>query len=90
MFTSSKVISVLVPIIFCIIAFCFRNKSAPSGLSITWRVLPELKQFQTSRDMLAYGNVVVVSVDGDVLETDSLRYVNADDFFWFEDFFGCV
>ena len=35
--------------------------------------------FQTSRDMLAYGNVVVVSVEGDVLETDSLRYVNADD-----------
>lgn len=35
--------------------------------------------FQTSRDMLAYGNVVVVSVDGAVLETDSLRYVNAKD-----------
>ena len=35
--------------------------------------------FQTSRDMLAYGNVVVVSVEGDVLETDSLRYVNAED-----------
>lgn len=35
--------------------------------------------FQTSRDMLAYGNVVVVSVEGAVLETDSLRYVNADD-----------
>lgn len=35
--------------------------------------------FQTTRDMLAYGNVVVVSVDGDVLETDSLRYVNEDD-----------
>jgi LPS export ABC transporter protein LptC len=35
--------------------------------------------FQTSRDMLAYGNVIVVSVEGDVLETDSLRYVNADD-----------
>jgi len=35
--------------------------------------------FETSRDMLAYGNVVVVSVEGDVLETDSLRYVNADD-----------
>lgn len=37
------------------------------------------KYFETSRDMLAYGNVVVVSVDGDVLETDSLRYVNATD-----------
>jgi LPS export ABC transporter protein LptC len=35
--------------------------------------------FQASRDMLAYGNVVVVSVEGDVLETDSLRYVTADD-----------
>lgn len=35
--------------------------------------------FETSRDMLAYGNVVVVSVEGDVLETDSLRYLNADD-----------
>lgn len=35
--------------------------------------------FETSRDMLAYGNVVVVSVQGDVLETDSLRYVNTDD-----------
>jgi len=35
--------------------------------------------YQDSRDMLAYGNVVVVSVDGDVLETDSLRYVTADD-----------
>jgi len=35
--------------------------------------------FETSRDMLAYGNVVVVSVEGDVLETDSLRYVNVED-----------
>jgi LPS export ABC transporter protein LptC len=35
--------------------------------------------YQDSRDMLAYGNVVVVSVQGDVLETDSLRYVTADD-----------
>jgi LPS export ABC transporter protein LptC len=35
--------------------------------------------FSDSRDMLAYGNVVVVSVEGDVLETDSLRYVNDDD-----------
>jgi LPS export ABC transporter protein LptC len=35
--------------------------------------------FETSRDMLAYGNVVVVSVEGDVLETDSLRYVPVDD-----------
>lgn len=34
---------------------------------------------QESRDMLAYGNVVVVSVGGDVLETDSLRYLNMDD-----------
>jgi LPS export ABC transporter protein LptC len=35
--------------------------------------------FSTSRDMLAYGNVVVVSVSGDVLETDSLRYLNEED-----------
>lgn len=35
--------------------------------------------FESSRDMLAYGNVVVLSVDGDVLETDSLRYVNVED-----------
>jgi len=35
--------------------------------------------FDTSRDMLAYGNVVVVTVEGDVLETDSLRYLNDQD-----------
>jgi len=35
--------------------------------------------YSESRDMLAYGNVVVVSIDGDVLETDSLRYVTAVD-----------
>jgi LPS export ABC transporter protein LptC len=35
--------------------------------------------FDTSHDMLAYGNVVVVTVEGDVLETDSLRYLNAED-----------
>jgi LPS export ABC transporter protein LptC len=35
--------------------------------------------FEASRDMLAYGNVIVVSAEGAVLETDSLRYVNADD-----------
>jgi LPS export ABC transporter protein LptC len=35
--------------------------------------------FDTSRDMLAYGDVVVVTVEGDVLETDSLRYLNAED-----------
>lgn len=34
---------------------------------------------QETRDMLAYGNVVVVSVAGDVLETDSLRYLNEVD-----------
>jgi len=32
-----------------------------------------------SHDMVAYGDVVVVSVEGDVLETDSLRYVNETD-----------
>ncbi len=31
-----------------------------------------------THDMLAYGNVVVTSVDGDILETDSLRYINDD------------
>jgi LPS export ABC transporter protein LptC len=35
--------------------------------------------YQESREMLAFGNVVVVSVVGDVLETDSLRYVTAVD-----------
>ena len=35
--------------------------------------------FQDTRDMLAYGDVLVVSVAGDVLETDSLRYLNAED-----------
>jgi LPS export ABC transporter protein LptC len=35
--------------------------------------------FQESREMLAYGDVVVVSVAGDVLETDSLRYVTSID-----------
>lgn len=39
------------------------------------------KHGETSRwtDMLAYGDVVVVTVDGDVLETDTLRYVSEDD-----------
>lgn len=35
--------------------------------------------FDTSRDMKAYGNVVVVTVEGDILETDSLRYLNDQD-----------
>jgi LPS export ABC transporter protein LptC len=35
--------------------------------------------YSTSRDMLAYGNVVVVNISGDVLETDSLRYLNEED-----------
>ena len=34
---------------------------------------------QETHDMLAYGNVVVTSVVGDVLETDSLRYLNLED-----------
>ncbi len=29
--------------------------------------------------LLAYGNVVVTTVDGDILETDSLRYLSAED-----------
>ncbi len=32
-----------------------------------------------SHDMLAYGNVVAVSFKGEVLETDSLRYLNEKD-----------
>lgn len=32
-----------------------------------------------SHDMLAYGNVVVVTFKGEVLETDSLRYLNEAD-----------
>ncbi len=32
-----------------------------------------------SHDMLAYGNVVAVTFKGEVLETDSLRYLNATD-----------
>lgn len=35
--------------------------------------------FDTSHDMLAYGDVVVVTAEGDVLETDSLRYLNEED-----------
>lgn len=35
--------------------------------------------FDTSHDMLAYGDVIVVTVDGDRLETDSLRYLNEED-----------
>ena len=35
--------------------------------------------YQKSQDMLAYGNVVVVSVDGDVLEADSLYWVDAEE-----------
>lgn len=34
---------------------------------------------QVTSDLLAYGDVVVVSVQGDVLETDSLRYLNNED-----------
>lgn len=37
------------------------------------------RYFEETRDMLAYGNVVVVTVEGDVLETDSLRYLNTED-----------
>lgn len=34
---------------------------------------------QVTSDLLAYGDVVVVSVQGDVLETDSLQYLNEED-----------
>lgn len=33
----------------------------------------------TTHDMLAYGNVVAVTFKGEVLETDTLRYLNASD-----------
>ncbi len=33
--------------------------------------------YEDPGDLLAYGNVVVISVDGDELETDSLLWVNA-------------
>ena len=35
--------------------------------------------YEDSHDMLAFGNVVVESTEGDVLETDSLMWVNSDD-----------
>lgn len=35
--------------------------------------------YQDSRDMLAYGDVVVVSEDGDVLEADSLYWRDSDE-----------
>ncbi|MBI4720558.1 MAG: LPS export ABC transporter periplasmic protein LptC [Chitinivibrionia bacterium] len=34
--------------------------------------------YQESQDMLAYGNVVVVSENGDVLEADSLYWIDAE------------
>lgn len=34
---------------------------------------------QETHDMLAYGNCVGTSLEGDVLETDSLRYLNVED-----------
>lgn len=34
---------------------------------------------EDSRDMLAYGNVQVVSIEGDILETDSLFWNNEED-----------
>lgn len=34
--------------------------------------------YEESRDMLAWGNVVVTSADGDVLETDSLLWSNQE------------
>lgn len=48
------------------------------GVLKTTLVSEEGEYSQGTRDMLAYGNVVVTSVEGDILETDSLRYVNAD------------
>jgi len=33
----------------------------------------------TTHDMLTYGNVVATSTKGEILETDSLRYLNATD-----------
>lgn len=34
--------------------------------------------YEDRRDMLAYGNVVVTSVEGDILETDSLLWDNSE------------
>ena len=34
---------------------------------------------QETHDMFVYGNVVGTSLDGDVLETDTLRYLNLED-----------
>jgi LPS export ABC transporter protein LptC len=34
---------------------------------------------QETHDMFVYGNVVGTSLDGDVLETDTLRYLNVED-----------
>jgi len=50
-----------------------------AGILKTTLVSDQGEYLQETRDMLAYGNVVVTSRDGDVLETDSLRYLNEED-----------
>jgi LPS export ABC transporter protein LptC len=50
-----------------------------AGILRTTLVSEQGEYLQGTRDMLAYGNVVVTTVDGDVLETDSLRYLNKED-----------
>jgi len=50
-----------------------------SGALKTTLVSDKGEYSQETRDMLAYGDVVVTSIEGDVLETDSLRYVNTED-----------
>ena len=51
----------------------------PAGRLETTLVSESGEYSQETHDMLAYGNVVVTSVAGDVLETDSLRYLNSED-----------
>jgi LPS export ABC transporter protein LptC len=49
------------------------------GERTTTLVSEKGKYSEETRDMLAYGNVVVRSVDGDILETDSLRWDSTTD-----------
>ena len=48
----------------------------PTGELETTLTSDKGEYYEHTRDMLSYGNVVVVSSDGDVLKTDSLLWVN--------------
>ena len=50
-----------------------------SGQLKTTLVAENGEYLQETHDMLVYGNVVGTSLDGDVLETDTLRYLNVED-----------